>query len=108
MPGYLGSSIRIAGTKIINGNIATSTRGLLRASCFTLLYDNVTGQVACIMESAFISSQRTASVTTLAVELLQAKEIEHIAVIGAGVLALAHIRPPSGRMHSYDAPDFTI
>jgi ornithine cyclodeaminase len=92
MPGYLGGSIRMAGTKIINGNIANPTRGLPRASGVTLLYDNVTVQVACIMEGAFISSLRTASVTTLAVELLQAKEIEHIAVIGAGVLALAHIR----------------
>jgi ornithine cyclodeaminase len=92
MPGYIGGSIHMAGTKIINGNIANYTRELPRASGITLLYNNVTIQVACIMEGAFISSLRTASVTTLAVELLGQKKIEHIALIGAGVLAQAHIR----------------
>lgn len=92
MPGYLGGSMQVAGTKIINGNIANPGRGLPRASGVTLLYDNVTVQVACIMEGASISSLRTGSVTTLAVELLGGPKIEHIAIIGAGVLALAHIR----------------
>ncbi|BCL83220.1 ornithine cyclodeaminase [Ktedonobacteria bacterium brp13] len=92
MPGYLGGSIHMAGTKIINGNIANPTRGLPRASGLTLLYDNTTVQVACIMEGASISSLRTACVTTLSMELLRGKAIEHIAIIGAGVLALAHIR----------------
>lgn len=92
MPGYVGGSIHMAGTKIINGNIANPTRGLPRASGVTLLYDNVTAQITCIMEGAFISSLRTASVTMLAIELLQGKQIEHVAIIGAGVLAQAHIR----------------
>ena len=37
MPAYIGGSLDIAGTKIINGNIANSSRGLPRASGLTLL-----------------------------------------------------------------------
>jgi N-[(2S)-2-amino-2-carboxyethyl]-L-glutamate dehydrogenase len=91
MPGYVGGSLRAAGTKIINGNIANPRRGLPRASGLTLLYDSVSVRPVCIMEGAYISSLRTASVTALAAELLQGEEIECLAIIGAGVLARAHI-----------------
>jgi len=43
------------------------------------------------MEGAYLSSLRTASVTALAADLLKGAEIEYIAIIGAGVLARAHI-----------------
>jgi len=91
MPGYLGDSFHVAGTKIINGNIANPQRGLPRASGVTLLYDDTTVRIQCIMDSAYISSLRTASVTALATELCQGPEIHTLAVIGAGELAYAHI-----------------
>lgn len=91
MPGYLGSTLRVAGTKIVNGNICNPGRGLPRASGLTLLYDDTTGQVACLMEAAYLSSLRTASVTALAAELLRGPTVDCIALIGAGVLARAHI-----------------
>lgn len=91
MPGYIGGSMQTAGTKIINSNIANPKRGLPRASGLTLLYEPTTVQVLSIMEAAYISSLRTASVTVLAAELLRGVEIENVAIIGAGVLAQAHI-----------------
>jgi N-[(2S)-2-amino-2-carboxyethyl]-L-glutamate dehydrogenase len=91
MPGYAGGSLRAAGTKIINGNIANPRRGLPRASGLTLLFDTTSVRINCIMEGASISSLRTASVTALAAELLKGEEIESLAIIGAGVLARAHI-----------------
>jgi len=91
MPGYLGGSLRIAGTKVINGNICNPQRGLPRASGLTLLYDNITVQIVCIMEGAYLSSLRTASISALAADLLKGAEIECLAIIGAGVLARAHV-----------------
>ncbi|MBA2288004.1 MAG: ornithine cyclodeaminase [Ktedonobacteraceae bacterium] len=91
MPGYLGGSLHVAGTKIINGNIGNPGRGLPRASGLTLLYDSMSGRITCLMEGAYISSLRTASVSVLSAQLLGVPRIETVAVIGAGVLAHAHI-----------------
>src|SRR5581483_10022932 len=75
MPGYVGGSLMIAGTKIINGNISNSRRGLPRASGLTLLYDKTSVRIVCIMEGAYLSSLRTASVTALAAGVLKGAEI---------------------------------
>ncbi len=91
MPAYIAGSLNIAGTKIINGNIANPSRGLPRASGLTLLFDSTSVRVNCIMEGASLSSMRTASVTLLSAELFKGREIEQAAIIGAGVLAQAHI-----------------
>jgi N-[(2S)-2-amino-2-carboxyethyl]-L-glutamate dehydrogenase len=91
MPGYLGGSWHFAGTKIINGNIANPRRGLPRANGLTIVYDPQSVRPACIMDGAYISSLRTASVSALAIDLLKGKNIECAAIIGAGVLAQAHI-----------------
>lgn len=91
MPGYLFGSA-VAGTKIINSNPFNVLRGLPRASGLTVLYDSFSTRVTCVMEAAHLSSLRTASVTCLAVELLGIKVIETVAIIGAGVLARAHLK----------------
>ncbi|GHO60110.1 ornithine cyclodeaminase family protein [Ktedonobacter robiniae] len=91
MPGYVGGSLNIAGTKIINGNINNPKRGLPRASGLTMLYDDLSVRIVCLMEGAQISSLRTASVTALAVDVLKGRNIHTLAVIGAGILAKAHI-----------------
>ena len=98
MPGYVGGSLATAGTKIINGNISNPKRGLPRASGLTLLYDSTSVRVVCIMEGAYLSSLRTASVTALAADLLKGAEIECLAIIGAGALARAHIELLSIRL----------
>lgn len=108
MPGYVGGKLEMAGTKIINANIANFKRGLPRASGITLLYDNVSARVVCMMESAYISSFRTACVTASAANVFQGRDIEHIALIGAGVLARMHIEvllkalPHIGNISVYD------
>ncbi|HVU68234.1 MAG TPA: ornithine cyclodeaminase family protein [Ktedonobacteraceae bacterium] len=99
MPGYFTAS-HLAGTKIINGNSANPQRGLPRASGLTLLFDDVSARVVCLMDSAAISSLRTASVTALAVDVLQRAPVLTLAVIGAGVLARAHIELLSARLAS--------
>ncbi|GER91667.1 ornithine cyclodeaminase [Dictyobacter vulcani] len=92
MPSYLGGDLNIAGTKIINANPSNPQRNLPRASGVTLLFDTMTARIQCIMEAAYISSLRTASVSALSVELCQGEDpITTLAVIGAGVLAEAHI-----------------
>jgi ornithine cyclodeaminase/alanine dehydrogenase-like protein (mu-crystallin family) len=91
MPGYVGSDPPALGTKIINGNIHNSQRGYPRASGLTVLHDVMTASPFAIMEGAYISSLRTASVSLLAAEELKGPEIETVAVLGAGVQAQAHI-----------------
>jgi ornithine cyclodeaminase len=91
MPGYIGGSLRMAGTKIINGNICNPCRNLPRASGLTLLYDPITARVICIMEASYLSSLRTAGTSALAIDLLRGPAISCVAVIGAGVIAQAHI-----------------
>jgi ornithine cyclodeaminase len=93
MPGQIDS---VPGVKIINANPANPARGLARASGLTLLFAPGTGRPLCIMEGAQISCSRTAAVTAIAAELLAARPIERLALIGAGSLARSHLRllPP--------------
>ena len=44
-----------------------------------------------MMEGAYLSSLRTACVTALSTDIFKGREIESAAIIGAGVLAQAHI-----------------
>jgi N-[(2S)-2-amino-2-carboxyethyl]-L-glutamate dehydrogenase len=91
LPGYVGGSLNCAGTKIINGNISNPSRGLPRASGITLIYDPISVRINCMMEGAYLSSLRTACVTALSADIFKGREIESAAIIGAGVLAQAHI-----------------
>src|SRR5437660_6400358 len=75
MPAYVGGPLGMAGTKIINGNIHNPERGLPRASGVTLLYDNVSARVVSIMEGAYISSLRTASVSALSIDFLKGPDV---------------------------------
>jgi ornithine cyclodeaminase/alanine dehydrogenase-like protein (mu-crystallin family) len=89
MPGYLSGDFRSAGTKIINSNPANPTRGLPRASGLTLLFDPDTTRILCVMEGAYISALRTASVSAMA--RLLSPQFRCMAVIGAGVIGTTHI-----------------
>lgn len=91
LPAYVGGTVKKAGTKIINGNIHNPMRGLPRANGLTLLYDDTSVNILSVMEGAYLSSLRTASVSMLAVEILEGPIISSVAIIGAGVLAKAHI-----------------
>ena len=108
MPGYLDAPFSAAGTKIINSNPANITRGIPRASGVTILFDADSTRVRCIMDSAYISSLRTASVSALAIELLRGPSISSCGLIGAGAIATAHLRlfldrfPEIQRVRIYD------
>jgi ornithine cyclodeaminase len=91
MPAYIGGLLNTSGTKIINSNISNPSRGLPRASGLTMIYDKTSVCINCIMEGAYLSSLRTACVTALAADIFKGREIENAAIIGAGVLAQAHI-----------------
>jgi ornithine cyclodeaminase/alanine dehydrogenase-like protein (mu-crystallin family) len=90
MPGYVGGKFRAVGTKIINANPANICRGVPRASGLTLLFDPDTARVQCIMEGAFLSALRTASVSVLCMRLL-ADGAKSLAIIGTGAVGKAHI-----------------
>lgn len=98
MPGYIGGSFNTAGTKIINSNPRNPQHGMPRASGLTMLFDTTTTRILSIMSAEHISSLRTASISALGVDLLAGGDIETMAVIGAGVLARAHISLLSKRL----------
>ncbi|MEO7020529.1 MAG: ornithine cyclodeaminase [Ktedonobacteraceae bacterium] len=102
MPAYVGGTFDIAGTKVINGNISNPTRGVPRASGMTLLLDPISARICAIMEGAYLSSLRTASVTALAVDLLKGDDIQCLGIIGAGILAQAHIELLLRHLHSLE------
>jgi len=91
MPGYVGGSFRVAGTKIINSNPENPKRGHPRASGLTLLFDRDTVRVICIMDGGYISALRTASVSVLSISHLAEQSVHSLAVIGAGVIGRSHI-----------------
>jgi ornithine cyclodeaminase len=91
MPGMLGRSRPVVGTKVINANPANPKLGIPRASGLTVLFDYETARPVCVMEAAHISALRTASVTALAVDLLCSGPLTTVAVIGAGAQADAHL-----------------
>lgn len=91
MPACLYGTFGMAGTKIINSNPSNIQRNLPRADGVTLLFDQETARIVCIMEGSFISALRTACVSMVSIELLRAPLVESLAVIGTGVLAKAHI-----------------
>jgi N-[(2S)-2-amino-2-carboxyethyl]-L-glutamate dehydrogenase len=91
MPGYLGGEFRAAGTKIINSNPANVERRMHRASGVTILFDEESTRIRCIMDAAYISALRTASVTMLAVELLRNSTLATVGLIGAGAIAAMHV-----------------
>ncbi|MDQ3810199.1 MAG: ornithine cyclodeaminase, partial [Chloroflexota bacterium] len=91
MPSWLGGEFASAGTKIINGNPGNPGRRRARASGLTLLFDTLSARVISVMDAAYISSLRTASVTALGVSVLQPAPVECVCVLGAGALAEAHL-----------------
>jgi ornithine cyclodeaminase len=92
MPSWLGRPEGpLVGTKIINGNPANARLGLRRAEGLILLFDPETGHVRTMMQAARISALRTAAVTAVAVEHLNAGPPRTLAVIGAGTLAEVHL-----------------
>jgi ornithine cyclodeaminase len=96
MPGYVVAETPVVGTKIINSNPRNPMNQLPRASGLTLLFDPQTGRITCVMEGAFVSALRTASVSAVASDHLASATVEQLAILGAGELARSHLKllPP--------------
>jgi ornithine cyclodeaminase len=91
MPGLVGRSRPVVGTKLINANPANPSLGIPRASGLTVLFDYETARPVCVLEAAHISALRTASVTVLAADLLRSGRLATAALIGNGTQADAHL-----------------
>lgn len=90
--GALHGGTTRAGLKVINANPDNPRVGLPRASGVLLLFHPVTARVRCIMQAEHVSSRRTAAVSALAIASF-APQATSLALIGAGPLARAHIKP---------------
>lgn len=88
---YMGvlSASRVFGTKL-SPYIVTAGAPLVTA--WTLLMSMETGQPLMLCDAGQLTIERTAATTALAVELLARPGAARLAVIGAGPVALAHLR----------------
>lgn len=88
-----------AGIKVVTIAPENGTRGLPRIHAWYLLFDAITLQPVAIVEGAGLTLVRTAAVTSLAIRHLLAAttdgardRVHHLAVIGSGPQADAHVR----------------
>ena len=79
------------GTKVINASLGNSDRGLPRASGLLFMVDPQTARIRTVMAAQHISAVRTAAVSVLAAQELCVPHDLTVGVIGAGVIARAHV-----------------
>jgi len=91
MAGRLNSDSAPAGVKVINGSLGNVASGLPRASGLTLLFDDETAQVRCVLDAARISSVRTAATSVLAFATFARAPRATLTIVGAGVIGGAHL-----------------
>jgi N-[(2S)-2-amino-2-carboxyethyl]-L-glutamate dehydrogenase len=91
MAGYIDGDPVTVGVKLINASLGNSSRGLPRASGVTVLLDPETARVRVLMDAAPVSAARTAGVSVAALRELPADPVDHVALIGCGVQARAHV-----------------
>lgn len=92
MHAYLPGPPPRAGIKVINAAVQNPDRGLPRASGTIALFDTLTAQISTLLPAGEISATRTAAVSTLAALHLARPHPRRLGVLGAGVLATAHVR----------------
>jgi ornithine cyclodeaminase len=82
----------VLGMKVINGSLGNPERGLARSQGLLMMFDAETAYPYAVMESAYISSLRTAAVTAVSALRLRSGPVGRMAVLGCGTLAQAHLR----------------
>jgi ornithine cyclodeaminase len=92
MHAYLPGPPPCAGIKVINAAVRNPERGLPRASGTITLFDPLTARISMLLPAAEISAMRTAAVSTLAALHLANRHSVRLGILGAGVLAAAHVR----------------
>lgn len=88
---YMGAmkSAGVFGAKL-SPYIVTDTAPVITA--WTALMSMETGQPLVWCDAALLTTERTAGTTALAVDLLAPTSASHLAIIGSGPVALAHLR----------------
>lgn len=79
----------VIGTKV-SPYIVTADRPVITA--WTLLMSSDTGRSLLLCDAGRLTTERTAATTALAVDLLARRDARRLAIIGAGPLALGHLR----------------
>ena len=102
MPGGLDGGDAGLGVKVINSSLSNLGRGLPRASGLTLLFERETARIRCVLEAAEISALRTACVSLVSAEAFAASSARRLALVGAGVLARAHLKLLAERLSSLE------
>ncbi len=90
-PGVL-HDLDLVGVKMSPYILARSDKGLSPVTAYTLLLSASTGEPMLLVDSLALTTARTAATTALAVELLAVRGAGKLAVIGAGNVAIEHIR----------------
>jgi ornithine cyclodeaminase len=91
MAGRLETDGNPTGVKVINGSLGNVASGRPRASGLTLLFDDETARVRCVLEAARISCVRTAATSLLAFARLGRPRRPTLSIVGAGVIGSAHL-----------------
>jgi len=95
MPAYIGGNVDMAGIKWIASFPSNIEKGLDRANSTTILNNSDTGMIECIVNTAEISSIRTAAVTGAFIKkIFQVKPFPEeikIGIIGYGPIAKMHV-----------------
>ncbi len=94
-PGVL-HDLDLVGVKVSPYIVRRTDAGLSPVTAYTLLLSASTGEPVLLVDSLALTTARTAATTALAVDLLAAPEASTLAVIGAGNVAVEHIRFVSG------------
>lgn len=101
-PGDKGDFINYSGVWMSSGVYGLKTSPFIvqengyTVTAWTLLMSTQTGNPLLLVDSSRLTLERTAATTAIAVKYLARKEAKHLAVIGSGAQALAHIRYVKG------------
>lgn len=80
------------GVKLITGFPANAAKGMHPSPAAIVLFDTENGAVRALLDATYLTDVRTAAITAVACELIHDGDFSELAVIGAGVVAEAHIR----------------
>lgn len=101
-PGNKGDFINYSGVWMSAGVYGLKTSPFIvqpkgyTVTAWTLLMSTQTGEPLLLTDSSRLTLERTAATTAVAVKYLAKENAKHLAVIGSGAQALAHIRYVSG------------
>lgn len=90
MPAWLRED-DIVGLKWVSAFPGNRERGLPAISGVIVLNDPDTGLPTWVMEAARITAVRTAAVSGVAIRVLRPREVERVAILGAGIQGRSHI-----------------